>query len=345
MTMKAAVLHGHHQIMVQDLPVPSVCPDDVLVRVKSVGICGSDLHYWRTGAIGNLIIKEPLVLGHELSGQVVDVGRSVSHLSVGDRVVVEPAAPCGRCRFCRTGRYNLCPEKRFMGDPPSNGAFAEFVAWPAAFAYRMPAEMTFDEGALVEPLSIGTYATGRAHITPGDKVLIMGAGPVGLMTLIAAVTHGASEIHVVDVFDWRLEKAKEFGATATINAKSENVTERIRELTKGEYVDVTMETSGSPDAAAQSVKVTRRGGTIALVGLYDSAEFQYPLLDVLMKEISVVGNYDGAHSFPTSLQIMASRKFDTKKMITHHIPLDKIETGFKIMEEKKEHVLKIQVHP
>jgi len=232
-----------------------------------------------------------------------------------------------------------------MGDPPSNGAFAEFVAWPASFAYRMPAEMSFDEGALVEPLSIGTYATGRAHITPGDRVLIMGAGPVGLMTLIAAVTHGASEIHVVDVFDWRLEKAKEFGATATINAKSENVTERIRELTKGEYVDVTMETSGSPDAAAQSVKVTRRGGTIALVGLYDSAEFQYPLLDVLMKEISVVGNYDGAHSFPTSLQIMASRKFDTKKMITHHIPLDKIETGFRIMEEKKEHVLKIQVHP
>jgi L-iditol 2-dehydrogenase len=232
-----------------------------------------------------------------------------------------------------------------MGDPPYNGAFAECVAWPAAFAYRMPAEMTFDEGALVEPLSIAAYATGRAHITPGDRVLVMGAGPVGLMTLIAAVTHGATEIYVVDVIDWRLDTAKEFGATTTINAKSEKVTEKIRELTKGEYVDVTMETSGSPDAAAQSVKVTRRGGTIALIGLYDSAELQYPLLDVLMKEISVVGNYDGAHSFPTSLQIMASRKFDAKKMITHHLPLDQIETGFKIMEAKKEHVLKIQIHP
>ena len=343
--MKAAVLHGHHQIMIQDLPLPSVRPDEVLVRVKSAGICGSDLHYWRTGAIGNLVIKEPLILGHELSGQVVDVGRSVSHLSVGDRVVVEPASPCGSCRFCRTGRYNLCPEKRFMGDPPNNGGFAEYVAWPAAFVYRMPPEMTFDEGALVEPLSIGTYSTGRANITPGDRVLVMGAGPIGLMTLIAALTHGATEIYVVDVFDWRLEVAKEFGATSKINATTMNVTEKIQELTKGEYVDVAMETSGSPDAAAQSVKVTRRGGTIALVGLYDSAEFQYPLLDVLMKEISVVGNYDGAHSFPISLQIMASRKFDVKKMVTHHLPLDKIETGFKIMEEKKEHVLKIQVHP
>jgi len=327
------------------LPVPSVRPDDVLVKVKSVGICGSDLHYWRTGAIGNLIIREPLVLGHELSGEVVDRGPSVSKLNVGDRVVVEPAAPCGNCRFCRIGRYNLCPEKRFMGDPPNNGAFAEYVAWPSAYAYRMPVEMTFDEGALVEPLSIGTYATGRAQITPGDKVLIMGAGPVGLMTLIAAATHGATEIYAVDVFDWRLDKAKEFGATSTINAKNEDVAKKIEELTRGELVDVTMETSGSPDAAANSVKVTRRGGKIALVGLYDSAEFRYPVLDVLMKEISLIGNYDGAHSFPTSLQIIASGKFDAKKMITHHLPLDKIETGFRIMEEKKEQVLKIQIHP
>jgi len=122
--MKAAALHGHHKITVQDLPTPLMRQDEVLVRVKSVGICGSDLHYWRTGAIGNLTIKEPLVLGHELSGQVVDVGSAVSNLSVGDSVVVEPSSPCGRCRFCRTGRYNLCPEKRFMGDPPNNGAFA-----------------------------------------------------------------------------------------------------------------------------------------------------------------------------------------------------------------------------
>jgi L-iditol 2-dehydrogenase len=232
-----------------------------------------------------------------------------------------------------------------MGDPPNNGAFAEYVAWPAAFAYKMPLALTFDEGALVEPLSIGTYAAGRAQITAGDKVLIMGAGPVGLMCLIAALTRGATEIYAVDVFNWRLNKAKEFGATGTLNARDEDVVEKIRELTKGDYVDVTMETSGSPDAAAQSVKVTRRGGTIALVGLYDSIQIQYPLLDVLMKEISVVGNYDGAHSFPTSLQIMSSGRFDVKKMITDHLPLDKIELGFKMMEEKKAGVLKIQLHP
>lgn len=326
------------------MPTPVHGPEDVLVKVKSVGICGTDSHYWKTGSVGSFAIREPMILGHEVSGEIVEVGEAVSNLTVGDRVTIEPGAPCRKCRFCKIGRYNLCPQKRFMGDPPTNGAFAEYVAWPADFVFKMPEDMTYDEGAMIEPLAVGVYAVNRTHITPGDIVMIMGAGPVGLMILQAALTAGAGKIIVSDTDDWRLEKAESLGATATINAK-EDLLARIQDLTKGNYVDATMEASGSREATAQAVKVTRRGGTISLVGVYETGEFTYPLLDVIMKELTVIGNIDGANVFPRSLDLMASRRFDATKLITHHLPLDDIETGFRILEEKKEHALKVLVHP
>ena len=342
--MKAGVLHKPRHLVVQEVPTPVPGPEDALVKVKSVGICGTDSHYWKTGSVGSFTIREPMILGHEVSGEVVEVGEAVSNLSVGDRVTIEPGAPCRKCRFCKSGRYNLCPQKRFMGDPPTNGAFAEYVSWPSDFVFEMPEDMTYDEGAMIEPLAVGVYAVNRAHITPGDIVMIMGAGPVGLMILQAALTAGAGKIIVSDTDDWRLEKAKSFGATATINAK-EDVLARIQDLTKGNYVDATMEASGSREATAQAVKVTRRGGTISLVGVYETGEFTYPLLDVIMKELIVVGNIDGANVFQKSLDLMASRRFDARTLITHHLPLDDIETGFRILDEKKEHALKVLVHP
>jgi L-iditol 2-dehydrogenase len=342
--MKAAVLYQPREIIIKDVPEPNPQAGEVMIRVKSVGICGTDFHYWRTGSVGNFTIREPFILGHEVSGQVVQVGQAVSSLSVGDRVVVDIQVPCGRCRFCRMGRYNLCPVKRCMGDPPTNGAFAEYVTWPADFTYAMPHGMTFDEGALIEPLSIGLYVVSRARICLGDSVVIMGAGTVGLMALYAALAAGADEVYVVDIDDWRLDKAKEFGATATINAK-DDVASRIHDLTNGSYVDTTIEASGSTTATIQAVRVTRRGGKIALVGVYDTGKFTYPLLDVIMKELTVMGNIDGANAFPKSLNLMASEKIDAEKLITHHLPLEDIERGFKILDEKKEHALKIQLHP
>lgn len=342
--MKAAVLRRPLHIAVEELPLPALHVDDVLVRVKSVGICGSDFHYWKTGMIGDFVIREPLILGHEVSGEIADLGHAVSNFVRGDRVVLEPGVPCRRCRFCREGRYNLCPQKRFMSDPPTNGAFAEYVAWPSDFVYRLPQSLSFDEGALVEPLAVGVYAVSRARIRCGDIVAILGAGPVGLLTLVAAKSAGAGEIFVTDVDGWRLEKARELGATATIDARGDPIAE-IQELTQGNYVDVAIETSGSTDATVQAVKATRRGGTIVLVGLYEKRQFTYPLLDVVMKELDVKGSIDYVNSFPASLKLMASKTFEAKSLITHHMRIDDVEKGFRIMAEDSRHRLKIMIHP
>jgi L-iditol 2-dehydrogenase len=342
--MKAAVFRKPLHIAVEEVPIPALGPDDVLVRVKSVGICGSDFHYWKTGTIGDLVIREPLILGHEASGEIADLGNAVSNLATGDRVAVEPGVPCRKCRVCREGRYNLCPRKRFMSDPPTNGAFAEYVVWPSDFVFKLPQNLSFDEGALVEPLAVGVYAVRRARIGCGDTVTILGAGPVGLLTLVAAKNAGASEIFVTDIDGWRLEKARELGATATINARDDPVA-GIQELTQGNYVDVTIETSGSTDATVQAVKATRRGGTIVLVGLYEKRQFTYPLLDVVMKELDVRGSIDYANSYPASLKLMASKTFDARSLITHHMRIDDIEKGFRIMAEDSQHRLKIMLHP
>ena len=342
--MKAAVLHQSRQVVIKDVPKPAPLAGEVLIRVKSVGICGTDFHYWRTGSVGNFKITEPFILGHEASGQIEQVGEGVTNRSIGEKVVVDIQVPCGKCSICRMGRYNLCPLKRCMGDPPTNGAFAEYVTWPADSAYAMPDDMTFNEGALIEPLNIGVYAVSRAGISMGDSVMIMGAGTVGLMSLHAVLAAGVDEVYVVDIDDWRLNKAREFGATATINAR-DDVASRVHDLTNGSYVDTTIEASGSPVATVQAVKVTRRGGKIALVGVYDLGEFPYPLLDVVMKELTVFGNIDGANAFPKSMHLMASKKIDAEKLITHHLPLEDLDRAFRILDEKKEHALKIMLHP
>lgn len=343
--MKAAVLHKPLQILVEDVPMPSLGAEDVLIKVKSIGICRSDFHYWKTGRIGSFVVREPLILGHELSGEIAEVGEAVSSLSSGDKVVVEPGFPCRKCRFCKSGRYNLCPNERFMGTPPTNGAFAEYVVAPSDFVFKMPRGLSFDEGALVEPLAVGVYAVKRARVVPGDVVAILGAGPIGLLTLVAAKAAGANEIYVTDIDDWRLEKAKALGATAIINVKREDLKGKIEELTGENYVDVTMEASGSPEATIQAVEITRSGGTIALIGMYEEAELMYPLIDVVIKELDVKGVLRYANVFPRSIKLISSKRFDPKLLITHHLPLEDIEVGFKIMDEKRERALKILIHP
>jgi L-iditol 2-dehydrogenase len=342
--MKAAFLEKPRQIRLREIPIPSIGLEDVLVRTKSVGICGSDFHYWKTGTIGSFTIREPQILGHELSGEVAEIGKNVTNLKVGDRVIVEPGAPCRKCRFCKIGRYNLCSTKRFMSDPPTPGAFAEYVAWPSDLVYKLPDNMSFDEGALVEPFAVGVYAVNRAQVALGDIVMIMGAGPVGQMALQAAINAGASQIYVADIDDWRLERATALGATAAINARGD-VFEQIQALTGANFIDATIEASGSMEATNQAVKITRRGGTIVLLGLYEKTEFTYSLLDVLMKELTVTGSYDYANVFPRSLALMASRKFDANSLITHHLPIEEIEKGFTIIDKKTDHVLKVLVHP
>src|SRR5512141_2535439 len=183
--MQTAVLHRAHDLRLEERPIPRPGPDEVLVAIRAVGVCGSDVHYWHEGRIGDFVVQAPLVLGHECAGVVVESGAEVTSLAPGDRVALEPGVPCRRCPACKSGRYNLCPDVIFMATPPVDGAFAQYVVHPADFAYRLPDHASLEEGALLEPLSVGIHAARRAGVGLGDTVLVGGAGPIGLTALLA----------------------------------------------------------------------------------------------------------------------------------------------------------------
>ncbi|MDP2952871.1 MAG: NAD(P)-dependent alcohol dehydrogenase, partial [Chloroflexota bacterium] len=244
--MLAAVLHGKLDLRLEHRPIPLPGPGQVLVRIVAVGICGSDVHFWKDGRIGTRVVERPMILGHECAGEVVALGEGVAAFQVGDRVALEPGIPCGFCPWCRTGRYNLCPQVRFLAAPPTDGALAEYVAHPAALTYKLPAHLSYEEGALLEPLSVGLHAVERAGVRVGDRVLIAGAGPIGLVNLFAAKAHGASQVYLTDIRPHRLELACRLGAEAAIDAReTPGVQQKMQEFTEGYGVDIALDCSGS----------------------------------------------------------------------------------------------------
>ncbi len=212
-TMTTAVLYAPRDLRIEQRPVPTPSDGEVLVRILSVGVCGSDVHYYEHGRIGDFVVRSPLVLGHESSGQIVDVGEGVSRARVGERVAIEPGEPCGRCDQCRTGRYNLCPNIRFHGTPPVDGTLSEFVAVKSKLAFKVPDEISDNAAALLEPLSVGIWANRKASTQAGTSLLIAGAGPIGLVTTMVAHAAGATRIVVSDVNRYRLSAAMARGAT------------------------------------------------------------------------------------------------------------------------------------
>ena len=229
--MKVAIMTDIQKMDFEERPIPQPKDDEVLVKLDYVGICGSDLHYYETGAIGDYVVKPPFVLGHEPGGVVVEVGKDVKHLQVGDRVALEPGKTCGQCEFCKEGKYNLCPDVVFFATPPVDGVFQEYVAHEANLCFKLPDNVSPLEGALIEPLAVGFHAAiqGDAHL--GQKAVVMGAGCIGLVSMMALKARGVSEVYVVDVMDKRLEKAMELGATGVINGAKEDVVAKVKELT------------------------------------------------------------------------------------------------------------------
>ena len=207
-TMKTAVMHDIGKISIEERDIPQVKDDEVLVKLEYVGICGSDLRYYESGAIGDFIVKPPFVLGHEPGGTVVEVGKDVKHLKVGDRVALEPGKTCGHCEFCKTGRYNLCPDVVFFATPPVDGVFQEYVAHEADLCFKLPDNVSTMEGALIEPLAVGFHAAMQGGARAGQTAVVMGAGCIGLVTMMALKAMGVSRVYVVDVLEKRLEKAR-----------------------------------------------------------------------------------------------------------------------------------------
>lgn len=251
--MKTAVMLGIGKIGFEERDIPTPKDNEVLVKLEYVGICGSDLHYYESGAIGDYVVEPPFVLGHEPGGIVVEVGKDVKHLKVGDKVALEPGKTCGHCEFCRTGRYNLCPDVVFFATPPVDGVFQEYVAHEADLCFKLPENVSTLEGALIEPLAVGFHAARQGNAQAGQTAVVMGSGCIGLVTMMALKAMGVSKVYVVDIMAKRLEKALELGADGVIDATKVDVVEEVRRLTDGKGCDLAIETAGTEVTTVQTI--------------------------------------------------------------------------------------------
>lgn len=338
--MKVAVLEKVKKISIEEREIPKPKEDEVLVRIRSVGVCGSDIHYYNEGRIGSFVVEKPLILGHECAGEIVDVGSKVKNLKVGDRVALEPGIPCRKCQYCKTGRYNLCPDVVFMATPPVDGAFVEYIVHPEDFTFKLPDNVSFDEGALIEPLSVGIYSVERARIMPGDTVLIFGAGPIGLVTLQAVKAYGAEKVFIVDINDFRLLKAKELGADLVINSKLEKVEEYIEG-----GVDVVFEASGNSSVISQTTKLAKRGGKVVFIGLASEDYIGININEISSKELDLLGIFRYANVYKKAIGLVAKGKIDLKTLVTHHFPLEKAQEALEFADKNKDKCIKVIVNP
>ena len=339
-TMKTAVMTKLKYCEIQERPIPEPKDDEVLVKIENVGVCGSDLHYYESGRIGNFIVEYPFVLGHEAGGTVVEVGKNVTKIKVGDRVALEPGKTCGKCEFCKTGRYNLCPDVIFFATPPVDGVFQEYVAHEAGLGFKIPDNMTTEEAALIEPLAVGMHAAmqGDAHL--GQTAVVTGSGCIGLMSLLSLKARGVSKVIVVDVMDKRLEQAKKLGADYVINGKTEDTVARIMEITEGAGFDLGIETAGSQITASQLIQASKKGATIVLVGYSASGEMTLPIGMALDKELTFKTVFRYRNIYPLAIDAVASGKIDVKGVVTDYFKLDDIQEALTRCVEDKANIVK-----
>jgi L-iditol 2-dehydrogenase len=319
--MRVSVLKGAGDLAVEERPEPEPAAHEVLVRVASVGVCGSDVHYFEEGRIGSYVVDSPLVLGHEASGEVVAVGSGVSRSRVGQRVSIEPGVPDFECDQCLAGRYNLCVGMRFYATPPIDGAFAELVTVHQQFAHPVPDSLSDDAAALLEPLSVGLWACRKGGVGAGSRVLVTGAGPVGLVAAQAALATGAASVAVTDVNPHRLALALDLGATSAIDVTSGSASEQL--AGSGREVDVLLECSGHPAATADAVHAVAPAGTVVLVGM-GGDHAALPVSRIQERELTVTGTFRYAHTWPAAIALAASGRVQLDSLVTGHYGLDQV---------------------
>lgn len=339
-TMKTAVMTALKTVELQEWAIPVPKDNEVLVKIEYVGICGSDLHYFEAGRIGDFVVNGPLVLGHEAAGTVVEAGANVKHLKVGDRVALEPGKTCGQCEFCKSGKYNLCKDVIFFATPPVDGVFQEYVAHEAALCFKLPDNVSTEEGALIEPLAVGMHAASQGDAKLGQTAVVTGAGCIGLVTLLALKARGVSKVIVVDIMEKRLEKAKELGADGVINGKEEDTVARIMELTGGRGFDLGIETAGSQITASQLIKGANKGATIVFVGYSASGEMTLPIGMALDKELNFKTVFRYRNIYPTAINAVATGKINIKGIVTDYFELDEIQNALMTCVENKADIVK-----
>lgn len=338
--MKVAVMNGVGKMGFVEREIPQPADNEVLVKLEYVGICGSDMHYYETGRIGDYVVEPPFVLGHEPGGVVVEVGKNVTHLKVGDRVALEPGKTCGHCEYCREGKYNLCPDVVFFATPPVDGVFQEYVAHEAALCFKLPENVDTLEGALIEPLAVGFHAANQGGAHAGQTAVVFGAGCIGLVSMMALKAEGVSRVYVVDIMQKRLDKAMELGATGVINSMNTDVQEEIGRLTEGKGVDLVIETAGMEVTTRQAIHITKKGATIVLVGYSKTGEMPLPLSLALDKELTFKTVFRYRHIYPMAIEAVASGKVNLKGIVSNIFNFDDIQAAMDKSVSDKANIVK-----
>ncbi|KAL1963253.1 hypothetical protein VTN77DRAFT_8578 [Rasamsonia byssochlamydoides] len=334
------VLEGIQKVKFEDRPVPEIVdPHDVIINVKYTGVCGSDVHYWEHGAIGDFVVRDPMVLGHESSGIVSQVGPAVTTLKVGDRVSLEPGIPCRRCEPCKSGKYNLCIRMAFAATPPYDGTLAKYYRLPEDFCYKLPEGMSLQEGALVEPLGVAVHIVKQGEVRPGHSVIVFGAGPVGLLCCAVAKAFGASKIIAVDIQQGRLEFAKKYVATATFLPGKVSAVENAARLKEendlGPGADVVIDASGAEPSVHTGIHVLKNCGTYVQGGM-GKAEITFPIMAACTKELNIKGSFRyGSGDYKLAIELVASGKVNVKDLITGQVKFEDAEKAIKDVKAGK----------
>ncbi|RKP53478.1 NAD(P)-dependent alcohol dehydrogenase [Pararobbsia silviterrae] len=328
--MKALVLEEAHRLALRDIELPlAVGPREVKIKIHTVGVCGSDVHYYQHGRIGPFKVEEPMVLGHEASGTVVEIGNEVTHLRVGDRVCMEPGIPQFDSPATMRGLYNLDPAVRFWATPPIHGCLTPYVVHPAAFTFRLPDNVSFAEGAIVEPLSIGLQAAKKAAMKPGDVAVVIGAGTIGAMTALAALAGGASRVILADVVKEKLALFANNPAVTTVAVREQSLVDVVKQVTDGWGADVVFEASGSAKAYENLLDLVCPGGCAVLVGM-PPEPVALDVVSMQAKEVRFESVFRYANIFPRALALISSGMIDVKPFISRKFSF---ADGIKAFEE------------
>ena len=337
--MKASYMTDIRKVEMRDLPMPEVKDNEVLVKIKHCGVCGSDVHFYEHGRIGDCVVRAPMILGHECAGEIVEVGPAVKNLKVGDLVALEPGTTCGECEYCKTGRYNLCPDVVFMATPPVDGAFREYIAYPASYCFKLPETMDTMEGALLEPLNVGLHAVSRSGAKAGQTVAILGSGCIGLCTLMTLKYMGVHEVYVFDMIEKRLDMAKELGAAGVFNSRDVDAVEKINELTGGKGVDIVFETAGAVPTTKLTAHLVKRGGVIVMVGQGGNEKVEYDFGTISTKEIDLRTLFRYRNLYPAAIDAV-SRGLPLKKIVTDIFKFDDVSEALEHSVVNKADIVK-----
>jgi len=342
--MKAALLAGIGQFKIGQVPEPKIRrPTDVLIRVKMVGVCGSDIHYYTTGRIGSQIVQFPFVVGHEAAGVVEQIGKKVTRVKPGQRIAIDPAVYCGQCDQCRAGRENTCRELLFLGCPGQlTGALAEFLVLPENCCFPIKERTTFEQAALSEPLAIAVYAVERSHPPPGANVAILGAGPIGMSVFHVLRSKKVGGVFITDRIPDRLKFSDRLRPKWCGNPGRTDV---VKEMSKIEpsLMDAVFECSGDKEAFDHAVKLLKPGGTLALVGIPEFDEVTFPIHELRRKEISIINIRRQAQCTQKAIDLLERKRINMDAMVTHHFPLEETREAFDLVANYRDGVMKAMI--